>query len=130
MTTQITSFSVIVEITHSGFSAYVKEVPGVVTVGQSWEEIKQNMREALALHFDVSQNPMEFGELSFFVDLKQFFDHFKVLNKSAFASYIGINQSQFRQYSNGLAPLSDKKLKEISDGLQRLSNELRDIQFV
>jgi len=119
------TYSAIIEITSTGYSAYIKELAGVVTVGDSMSEVKENVSEALELYFEEEQN-LEYTVL-FYVDLKQFFSYFKVLNKTAFAQYLGMNTSLFRQYTSGLAPLSDDKLKTISEGLQRLSFELNNL---
>ena len=36
----------------NNYSAYVPDVPGCITVGDTVEETQANMREALSLHFD------------------------------------------------------------------------------
>ncbi len=120
------SYSAIIEITSTGYSAYIKELAGVVTVGNEMSEVKENVYEALDLYEDEKQP----YEVQFFVDLKQFFSYFKVLNKTAFAQYLGMNSSLFRQYTSGLAPLSDDKLQTISKGLQRLSFELNNLSLL
>lgn len=123
----MTLYSAIIEITSTGYSAYIKELSGVVTVGDDMNEVKENLFEALELYFEEEETP-EY-ELIFFVDLQQFFGYFKVLNKTAFAQYLGMNTSLFRQYTSGLAPLSDDKLHTISEGLQRLSFELNNLNL-
>jgi predicted RNase H-like HicB family nuclease len=121
------SYSAIIEITSTGYSAYIKELAGVITVGDELSEIKENIYEALDLYFEDQNHPYE---VQFFVDLQQFFSYFKVLNKTAFAKYLGMNTSLFRQYTSGLAPLSDDKLHTISEGLQRLSFELNNLSLL
>ncbi|WP_202703620.1 hypothetical protein [Flavobacterium sp. UGB4466] len=69
--------------------------------------------------------------ISYEIDLEQVFDYFNVINKSAFAEhYAEINQSLFRQYTKGLAPLSSEKMELISKGLHRLADELSDLTLV
>lgn len=129
--------TVVVEKTNTGFSAYIKEIDGIVGVGGTMTELKENLNEAF-YHYLEYINETENRSLSvsdfvfeYTLDLKQFFDYFKVINKSAFASdYLDMNQSLFRRYTNGLAPLSDKKMIEISKGLHKLANELEDLSLV
>ena len=44
-------YLVVVEKAGSNYSAYLPDVPGCVTVGDTPEETLSNMREALELHF-------------------------------------------------------------------------------
>jgi len=43
-------YVVIVEPTRTGYSAYVPNLPGCITVGRTRAEIKRQMAEAIALH--------------------------------------------------------------------------------
>ena len=45
-------YLIVVEKTDTGFSAYSPDVPGCASAGQTEEEIKANMEEALAFHVD------------------------------------------------------------------------------
>ena len=130
------AMTVIIEKTSTGFSAYVKEVDGLTTVGESLGEVKRNMYEVINAHLDYLKEhgeevpPVTDLKIEFVIDLEQFFDYYNVINKSAFAEYVGINKSLFRQYTKGLAPISGKKVKKISDGLQRLADDLKDLTLV
>jgi len=117
-------FTAVIERTNTGFSGYIKEEDGIVTVGESITEIKENFIDALSLNFT------ENLEIEYLIDLDQFFEFYNVLNKSAFADYIGMNRSLFRQYTKGLATLSDDRLLQISKGLHKLANEFSDIALV
>lgn len=113
----------IIEKTDTGFSGYFKEVGGIASVGDTVTEIKEDLNEALLLKYG---EEAEF-DIEYVLDLEQFFDYYKVLNKSEFAKYIGMNQSLFRQYVKGLANLSDSKLLDISNGLHKLANDFSNI---
>jgi predicted RNase H-like HicB family nuclease len=43
-------FLVIIESGKRNYSAYVPDLPGCVATGKTLEEVKSNMREAIALH--------------------------------------------------------------------------------
>lgn len=52
-------YSVVIEPTSTGYSAFSPDVPGCAAAGDTEEETRQNFREALAAHFDVMR---EIGE--------------------------------------------------------------------
>lgn len=45
-------YLVIIEETGTGFSAYVPDLPGCISVGDSREEIEANIHEAIMLHLE------------------------------------------------------------------------------
>jgi predicted RNase H-like HicB family nuclease len=45
-------YLIIIEPTATGFSAYVPDVPGCVSTGHTREQVRANLREALAFHLD------------------------------------------------------------------------------
>ncbi|UJB68851.1 type II toxin-antitoxin system HicB family antitoxin [Acaryochloris sp. 'Moss Beach'] len=42
----------IIEKTKTGYSAYSPDLPGCVSTGLTYEEVEQNMREAIEFHLD------------------------------------------------------------------------------
>jgi len=126
MGNEVAKLTAVIEKTGTGFSGYIKEVDGIVSTGDSLAEIKENLQEALELIYGDSTNI----DLNYVIDLGQFFEYFNVINKSAFADYIGMNRSLFRQYSGGLTNLSDNKLLDITKGLHRLAKDFSDIVLV
>ena len=46
-------YAVIIEKTETGYSAYVPDLPGCVSVGRTREEMDRNIREAIELYLDV-----------------------------------------------------------------------------
>jgi predicted RNase H-like HicB family nuclease len=52
-------YTVVIERTGTGFSAYSPDVDGCVAVGDSEEETRQNFQDALMAHFDAMR---EVGE--------------------------------------------------------------------
>ena len=45
-------FAIVIEKAGDNYSAYAPDVPGCITVGDTIEETKRNMVEALELHFE------------------------------------------------------------------------------
>ena len=53
-------YAVVFERTPNNYSAYVPDLPGCVTTGQTLEEVERNMREAIMFHIESLK---EHGEL-------------------------------------------------------------------
>jgi predicted RNase H-like HicB family nuclease len=45
-------YAVIIERGDTGYGAYVPDLPGVMSVGDSEDEARANIREAIALHLE------------------------------------------------------------------------------
>jgi len=45
-------YAVVIEKTSTGYSAYVPDLPGCVSVGRTREEMESNIREAIELYLD------------------------------------------------------------------------------
>ncbi len=45
-------YSVVYERTPNNFSAYVPELPGCISTGQTWDEIREMIREAISYHIE------------------------------------------------------------------------------
>lgn len=119
-------FTAVIEKTGTGFSGYIKEVDGIASASDSLSEIKSDLLEALQMTNEKIQDE----QINYVIDLEQFFEYYNVINKTAFADYIGMNRSLFRQYTGGLTNLSDNKLLDITKGLHRLAKDFSDIVLV
>ena len=74
---------------------------------------------------------------SFFTDVEpkqnpvgDFFSKYPQINVSSFAMQIGINKSLMAKYIYGIKTPSEKRKKEIEDGLHKLAEELSCVVFV
>ena len=45
-------YAVVIEKSDQGYGAYVPDLPGVISVGDSQEEVTANIRQAIALHLE------------------------------------------------------------------------------
>ncbi|MGA9379759.1 MAG: type II toxin-antitoxin system HicB family antitoxin [Phormidium sp.] len=48
-------YAVVIEKAEGNYSAYVPDLPGCVSVGDTIEEVKQNIQEAIAFHLEAMQ---------------------------------------------------------------------------
>jgi len=119
----------IVERTKTGYSAYAAKYP-VYTVGSSLKELKDNILEALNLHFEEQGKIVTEKDLKIALDLPRFFEFYKVINAKALSERIGINQSLLAQYIKGNKKPSPAQTQRILKGVQQVGKELASIRFI
>jgi len=130
------SVTIIVEKASDGFTAYVPELPGCVTFGNSLDEIKENIREAITLQLEgmiedgeeVPFNLREDFNIELKLDVAQVFNLYQSINSTGFAKRIGMNQSLLSQYVNGIKKPSEKQARRILEGVVNFGRELSHIQ--
>lgn len=130
------SVTIIVEKASDGFSAYVPELPGCITFGNSLDEIKENIREAITLQLEgmkedgeeVPFNLQEDFNIELKLDVAQVFNLYQSINSTGFAKRIGMNQSLLSQYVNGIKKPSEKQARRILEGVVNFGRELSHIQ--
>ncbi|MEE6129187.1 type II toxin-antitoxin system HicB family antitoxin [Chryseobacterium arthrosphaerae] len=129
--------NLILEKSETGYSAFSENLPGLVTAGETIDEVKENFKEVLEMHADYLEEKGKVKEseeirsarITYYLDLKTFFEYYSLFNKSELANYIGINPSLLRRLSSGREELSDKKALQIKNGLHKLANELKHFDF-
>lgn len=127
----------ILEKTATGYSAYSDALPGMVTAGETIDEVKENFKEVVALQLAYlqEQNKVKEAEelknidLHYYLDLNTFFDYYSLFNKTQLAKYLGINSSLLRRLSSHKVELSEKKAIQIQEGLHKLADELKEYHF-
>lgn len=68
--------------------------------------------------------------VEFYFDLSSLFEYYAVINVSAFARFVGINDALMRQYKRGDTYISEKQLKKIEDGIHKLGEEFTNLRLV
>ncbi|KAM3113162.1 type II toxin-antitoxin system HicB family antitoxin [Phormidesmis sp. 146-33] len=48
-------YAIVIEKAEGNYSAYIPDLPGCVTVGDTVEELMENMREAIEMHLEAMQ---------------------------------------------------------------------------
>jgi len=121
---------VTVEKTNTGFSAGADKYP-VYTAGDSLDEIRSNMVEAINLYFEYKGAPaISADNIKLVLDLASFFNFYKVINAKALSERIGMNQSLLAQYINGAKKPSAIQTRRILKGVQQVGKELVEMQFL
>ena len=52
-------YAVVYERTPNNYGAYVPDLPGCISTGKTWEEIRENIQEAIAFHLEGIQESGE-----------------------------------------------------------------------
>lgn len=128
---------VILEKSGTGYSAYAENFKGIYTTGEKIQEVKEKIHEVIEYQIEFLKEQgkteearnLDKAEIEFYLDVKQFFEEYKLINKSAFAKSIGEKPGYIRKISSGIVKLSDDKSLKIEKGLHKLGKELLDIHF-
>lgn len=118
-----------VEKTDTGFSAFTVDYP-VFTTGKTISELSQNMVEALNLYFEDDGILVEEKNMHFEIDLKQFFQYYRVINAKFLAERIGMNATLLSQYVQGRKKPSHVQTEKIIQGIHQIGRELSELSLV
>lgn len=132
-------FKVSIEKQEDGsYIAYNTNVDGYTLIGtgdtvaearkdfaNSMNEVAEVEKERLGSVPAVFTNDPEYK-----FDLASLFEYYSMINVSAFARFLGINDALMRQYKRGDTYISDAQLHKIQEGIHRLGNEFSRLQLV
>ena len=121
--------AITVEKTNTGYSAYTDHYE-VFSTGKELNELYANLLEALNLAFEADGIEIKQDDLKLRLDLKQFFQHYRVLNANFLAQRIGMNPTLLSQYVRGKKQPSTKQTNKILEGIQSIGRELANLHFL
>ena len=114
-----------------GYSAHaLVENISINTQGDTFEELKEMILEAVNLSFEDKSSTYTIDEIEFVYDLKSFFAFYRVINAKALSERIGMNQSLLAQYIKGIKKPSPEQTKRILKGVQQIGRELSEVRFL
>lgn len=127
---------IIIEKTEDMYSAYAENVEGIYGGGDTVEEAKQSVLEAIKLTKKYNSNKNistilkgEY-ELVYKFDAQSFFNYYrKIFTNSALERITGINQKQLQHYSTGLKKPRTAQTKKIETALHSLGSELLGLEL-
>ena len=119
----------IVEKTNTGFSAFAVDYPAFTT-GKTISELSKNIVEALNLYFEDDEIQITAKNVNFEIDLKQFFQHYRVINSKFLAERIGMNPALLSQYVQGRKKPSAQQTEKILNGINEIGRELSELSLV
>lgn len=128
----------IIEKSQNNYSAYLENVDGVIAVGSSIDEIKQNMIESIDI---LKAECLEFGceipeeldgeyELIFKMDVRSVLEFYSgIFTKAGLERITGINQKQLWHYASGNRNPRPEQVLKIEAALHKLGHELTSISL-
>lgn len=119
----------VVERTDTGFSAFAADYP-VFTTGKTFSDLSDNMVEALNLYFEDDGQYVNTKNIQFEIDLKQFFQYYRVINAKFLAERIGMNPTLLSQYVQGRKKPSQIQTEKILAGINQIGKELSELSLV
>lgn len=120
---------IVVEKTDTGFSAFTDDYP-VFTTGKTLAELSENLVEALNLYFEDDGLSVNAKNIQFEIDLKQFFQYYRVINAKFLAERIGMNATLLSQYVQGRKKPSTVQTEKILAGINQIGKELSELSLV
>jgi predicted RNase H-like HicB family nuclease len=127
---------VIIEKTKDMYSSYAENVPGIYGGGDTVEEAKKSILDAIRLLKEHNTNKnipailKDKYAIVFKYDAESFLKHYKgIFTNSALERITGINQKQFQHYASGLKKPRPTQAKKIESALHKLGSELLAIEL-
>ena len=130
--------NVIIERAEGNFSAYLREVEGITATGETIDEIKSSIIEAVD-EYKFSCRELSLGvpaeldgdyEFSFELDIRSFLTIYQgIFTKSGLEKLTGINQKQLWHYAKGVSKPRQAQRQKIENALHRLGSELLSLSL-
>lgn len=102
------------------------------TVKEAKADFMESMKGVAEVEKEIQGKCSDYltSEPEFKFDLASLFEYYSMLNVSAFARFLGINDALMRQYKNGNTYISENQLHKIEDGIHKLGAEFSNLKLV
>lgn len=100
-----------------------------MTDGDNFNELRYNAAEVYNLYLEDFGLEIDERNIKLEIDLKQFFQHYRVINAKFLAKRIGMNESLLSQYVQGRKKPSAKQTRRILLGIHEIGRELSNINL-
>jgi len=127
---------VTVEMTNNNYSAYLEQLPGCVSTGKTFEELKNNIAEAVEFHLegireDGEKIPFDQNyEFVYRFDPESLLMHYNgIFTNAALQRLTGINQRQLQRYASGSSRPRNEQAEKITIALHSLGRELLAVEL-
>ena len=129
---------VIIEKTDTGFSAYLADVSGIVTAADTFDELRENVKELVDVYIETAH---EYGDplpdifkgdytCEFKFDIQAFMQWMsKVMSQRGLAEIAEMNESLISQYASGIKKPGPKQLHRLQTAIHRFAEDLHAISF-
>jgi len=122
-----------IERSEDAFFAYINDMDGFVSGGNSYDEVKSNLMEIFKEFVDedeeIRKKYRNGYKLRFEVNLASFFDLVPEVNISQLAKTGGINPGLLRQYVSGTRKASEKQAERVMKAIEKLAAKLNSLSL-
>lgn len=103
-----------------------------ITVKEAKDDFIASMKGVAEIEKEIQGECSEYltNEPEFKFDLASLFEYYSMLNVSAFARFLGLNETLMRQYKKGNTYISENQLHKIEDGIHKLGAEFSKLKLV
>ena len=124
---------IIIEKSSDSFGAYSENVSGIFGAGDSVEECKQSILDAIETLKELNNCPKELNEdyqIVYRFDAVSLLNYYKgIFTNSALEKITGINQKQIQHYATGHRKPRPEQRKKIENALHNLGKELLAVEL-
>jgi predicted RNase H-like HicB family nuclease len=126
---------ILIERGKDGYSAYAENVNKIYGVGDTVDDVKQNVLECIQIvkSFDDKNIPAALKgeyEIVWKFDVESLLEYYKgIFSQTGIARLTGINEKQLNHYASGLKKPRPAQAKKIENALHRLANDLLAIEL-
>ena len=101
------------------------------SVSEAKSDFFNSVHEVIEMFEDMGEQFPEYlkEEPEFKFDLASLFEYYSILNVSAFARFVGINDALMRQYKKGNTYISESQLSKIEQGINTIGRELASLRL-
>lgn len=123
-----------IERNESSFFAFIEKIDGCVTVGNSYEEVKDNLSNVinlLAAENDQVRAMISNGyEIKYEVKIDSIFKYIPEINISQLAKIANMNPGLLRQYVSGNKKATETQNKKVMLALQKLIAKIESVKLI
>ena len=127
---------IVIEKSKDHYSAYAENVKGIYAGGDTVEEVKQKVLDAIELlkayneEDDIQEIIRGDYELVYKFDVESFLTYYKgIINPVTLHRLTGINPKQLQHYASGRSKPRKAQREKIEQGLHQLGKELLAIEL-
>jgi len=132
----VKKIKIIIEKTKDHYSAYAENVAGIYGAGETADDAKQSVLDAIQLlkEYNTPKNIPEIlkgkYQLVYHFDTISLLNYYKkIFTNAALERMTGINQKQIQHYSSGLKKPRRSQVKKIQEAFHELGNELIAVEL-
>lgn len=132
---KINTLAIIERAADGNYSVYMDDENAHYLVTGTGKTVEEAKAKFMAGYQDIKRvyeedgKPFQERKFIFKFDIASLFDYYSMINVSAFARYLGINEALMRQYRKGGTYISGAQLKKIEGGINRLGKELSTLRL-